>query len=277
MEKNSKKSFIAGSSLSNHENTPHPVLPPRGGRMRVGVTIALLFLIIPLTAFAGEWRVTPIRLDFDAKAKSGVITVTNEGDEKMNFQIKAAEWTQDAEGKDQYQETQEIIFFPRIMAVNKKEERVIRAGIRIPATTKEKTYRLFIEEIPAPQRSEGTTVAINLRFGVPIFAKPSREDPRGVIEKNELSKGVFSTVLKNTGNVHFLIHSIDIKGKNAKGEEIFSKELSGWYLLSGAARLYTSPIPGSLCKDISVIETEVNTDRFKLSGRLDVNQEMCLP
>lgn len=241
-------------------------------------TMAVASLIIASTASAGEWRVTPIRLDFDARTKSAVITVINEGDEKVNFQIRAFEWMQDAEGKDQYQETQEIIFFPRIMALDKKEERVIRAGIRIPATTKEKTYRLFIEEIPAPQKAEGTMVAINLRFGVPIFVKPLREDPRAVIEKTELSKGgVVNTTLKNTGNVHLVINSIDIKGKKATGEEVFSKELAGWYLLSGVTRLYSSSIPEPLCKETSVIEIEAKTNRFKLSGRLDVNQEMCLP
>lgn len=212
-------------------------------------TFAVLSLIIPSTAFAGEWRVTPIRLEFDARAKSGVITLINEGDEKLNFQIKAAEWTQDAEGKDQYQETNELIFFPRIMALDKKEERVIRTGIRIPATTREKTYRLFIEEIPAPQKVEGTIVAINLRFGVPIFVKPLKVDPKGGIERIELSKGVLNASLKNMGNVHFVINSIDVRGKSSKGEEVFSKELSGWYLLSGVTRHYTMPIPEAVCKE----------------------------
>jgi fimbrial chaperone protein len=241
----------------------------------------LTFLFFSLTvasvALAGEWRVAPIRLEFDARAKSGLITVFNEGDEKINFQVKAAEWTQDAEGKDQYQDTREVIFFPRIMALDKKGERVIRAGIRIPATTREKTYRLFIEEIPAPQKGEGTIVAINIRFGVPVFVKPLKEDPKGAIEKTELSKSVLNMALKNTGNVHLVINSIDVKGKNAKGEETFSKELSGWYLLSGVKRLYTMPIPEALCKETSGLEIEVKTDRLKLSGRLDVNQEMCLP
>jgi len=241
----------------------------------------LTFLFLSLTAasgaLAGEWRVSPIRLDFDARGKSGVIIVINEGDEKINFQVKAAEWIQDGEGKDRYEETKEIIFFPRIMALDKKEERIVRAGIRIPATTKEKTYRLFIEEIPPPQKGEGVAVAINIRFGVPIFVKPLKESPKGEIEKVELSKGVLNVSLKNTGNVHFIVNSIDVKGKNAKGEETFSKELSGWYLLSGVKRLYTMPIPEVLCKEISGLEIELKTDKLKLSGRLDVNQEMCLP
>jgi fimbrial chaperone protein len=243
---------------------------------------ALLYIffclfLIPPAAFSGEFRVTPIRLDFDRNTKSGVINIINEADEKLNVQMKAFEWTQDGEGKDQYTETNDIIFFPRIMVLEKKEERILRAGIRIPATTKEKTYRLFIEEIPDPKKAEGVNVAIAIRFGVPIFVKPLKEEMKGEIEKVELSKGVLNALVKNRGNSHFIINSIDIKGKKASGEEIFSKELSGWYLLSGVSRLYTTPIPQEVCKDLSKLDIEVKTDRFNLNGKLDVDQAMCLP
>jgi fimbrial chaperone protein len=221
--------------------------------------------------------VTPIRLDFDRGAKSGVITIVNEGREKLNVQMRAFEWSQDADGKDQYTETNDIIFFPRIMSLDKKEEKILRAGIKIPATTREKTYRLFIEEIPGPKKGAGVNVAIAIRFGVPIFVKPLKEELKGEIEKVDLSKGVLNALIKNKGNTHIIIHSIDIKGKNIKGEETFSKELSGWYLLSGVSRLYTTTVPEETCKALSRIDIEVKTDRFKLNGQLDVNQTMCIP
>jgi fimbrial chaperone protein len=240
--------------------------------------IALLSNIIPPSlVLCGEFRVTPIRLEFDRANKSGVITVINEGEEKLSVQMKAFEWTQDAEGKDQYIETNDIIFFPRMMALEKNEERVIRAGIKIPATSREKTYRLFIEEIPSPQKAEGVNIAITIRFGVPIFGKPIKEEVRGQIEKIELSKGILNAYLVNKGNTHFIINSIEIKGKNNKNEAIFSKELSGWYLLNGASRNYSSPVPQEVCKEISKIEVEVKTNRFNLNGKLDVDQAMCLP
>lgn len=234
-------------------------------------------LLIPFFAFSGEFRVTPIRLDFDRGTRSGTITIVNEGNERLNVQMKAFEWTQDASGKDQYTETNEIIFFPKIMTIEKKEEKILRAGIRIPATTKEKTYRLFIEEIPEPRKGEGVNVAIAIRFGVPIFVKPLKEEVRGVIERIELSKGTLNITVRNTGNAHFIIQTIHLKGKNAKGEEIFSKELSGWYLLAGVSRLYSTTIPEETCKGISKLDVEIKTDRLHLNGHLDVDQAMCLP
>ena len=252
-------------------------LYPMTGRFWLMSTFVFLVYFLPPVAFAGEFRVTPIRLDFDRGAKSGVITIVNEGADRLNVQMKAFEWVQDAEGKDQYTETNDIIFFPRIMSLEKNDEKIIRAGIRVPATTKEKTYRLFIEEIPEPRKAEGVNVAIAIRFGVPIFVKPLKGEVKGEIEKVELSKGGFNALIKNGGNTHFIINSINIKGKNGKGEEIFSKELSGWYLLSGVSRPYKTSIPQEVCSELSKLDIEVKTNRFNLSGKLDVNQTMCLP
>ncbi len=242
-----------------------------------------LFLIILLSSFyfssthAGEFRVTPIRLDFEKGAKSGVITIINEGEERLTVQMRAFEWSQDSEGKDQYTETNDIIFFPRLMTLEKKEEKILRAGIRVPATLKEKTYRLFIEEIPGPRKSEGVNIAIAIRFGVPIFAKPLKEEVKGEIQKIELSKGTLNIGLKNSGNVHFIIQSVEIKGKNPKGESLFTKELSGWYLLSGALRVYSTPIPKEVCSELRKIDVLIKTNRLNLDGKLDVDQTMCLP
>ncbi len=235
------------------------------------------FFVVPSIAFSGEFRVTPIRLDFDRGTKTGVVTIVNEGGEKLNVQMKAFEWSQNADGKDQYTETNDIIFFPRIMALEKNEEKILRAGIKIPATTKEKTYRLFIEEIPQPKRAEGVNIAIAIRFGIPIFVKPLKEEVRGEIEKVELSKSVLKALLRNRGNTHFIINSIDIKGKNAKGENLFSQEIGGWYLLGGISRLYTMTIPQEVCSELSRLDIEVKTDRLNLNGKLDVDQAMCLP
>ena len=244
---------------------------------KAAVCILFCLFLIPSVAFSGQFRVTPIRLDFDRGTKSGVITIVNEGGDRLNVQMRAFEWTQNADGKDQYTETNDIIFFPRIMTLENSEEKILRAGIKIPATTKEKTYRLFIEEIPEPKKAEGVSVAIAIRFGVPIFVKPLKEEVKGGIEKVDLSRGALNVLVKNIGNAHFIINSVDIKGKNVKGEEIFSKELSGWYLLSGVSRLYTITIPQEVCKALSKLEIEVKTDRFKLNGKLDVDQAMCIP
>jgi len=161
------------------------------------------------------------------------------------------------------------------MTVDPKSERIIRAGIRIPAVAKEKTYRLFIEEIPEPKKAAGTTVAVTIRFGVPIFVKPVKEEAKGVIERVDLSTGTVTIAVRNTGNVHLIINSINLTGKDQKGEKTFSRELSGWYLLNGVSRLYSTPLPPDACIKTTTFDIEVKTDKLNLNSKLNVDASMC--
>lgn len=243
------------------------------------LALALIGLSLSIgQAYSSEWRVAPIRLDFDKGTKSGVITVSNDSSEKVHLQIKAAEWIQDAEGKDKYSDTSDLVYFPKIMILDKNEEKVLRTGIKASSVEKEKTYRLFIEEIPQPSKAEGASVAVAIRFGVPIFIKPEKEEARGEVEKIEMSKGVLKAVVKNSGNVHLMIVSINIKGNNKEGNEVYSKELSGWYLLNGSSRTYSTDIPQDKCRELEKVSIEVRTkEEINFNRKLDVDKEMCQP
>ncbi len=241
------------------------------------IALSAFLLLLPSAGHCGNWRVAPIMLDFDKGARTGSVTVYNEGTEKLSIQMKAMEWSQDANGKDNYSDTRDIIFFPKIMTLEKGENKIIRAGIRIPATAKEKTFRLFIEEIPEPKKKEGSTVAIAIRFGVPIFAKPLREELRGEIGKTGMTNGKLSFVVGNTGNIHFRITSISASEKDAKGNTLFSKELDGWYLLNGASRTYTADIPKEKCIPGATLEIAVKADGLNLSKCLNLDKSMCVP
>jgi len=255
--------------------------PDDGGAARAAryssAALLLFLLLLPVSLRAGDWRVSPIRLDLGRDAKSGAVTVANDSDDRLQVQMKAFEWTQDAGGKDRYEETGEILFFPRLMILERKEEKILRAGIRVPAVAKEKTFRLFIEEIPGPRKAEGVNVAVAIRFGVPIFVKPMKEEARGEVGAMTMSAGALLVPVNNTGNVHFVVQSVLLRGKNGAGEEIFSRELSGWYLLAGVSRAYATTVPLEACGTMAVLEAEVKTDKLPLRGRLVVERSMCGP
>jgi len=243
-------------------------------------TLCLVLLLIPAQAFPAQWRVVPARVFLEREAKSSVITVVNEGDEKINLQVQAVEWSQDADGKDVYRETGDLIFFPRILQIGKGEQRLIRAGIKMAVPANEKTYRLFIEEIPQPKKStpDSTQLTVAIKFGVPFFVRPVKDELGGELAKSALAKGVYSVTVKNTGNAHFRITDVSIQGKNAKGEETFASKLNGWYLLTGASRTYTAPIPQDKCSGTRQLAVTVATDtKITLTGTLDVDKAQCLP
>ena len=237
-----------------------------------------LFSIVqaPFICSGQDWGVSPIRLDFTTKVTSGILTVSNGTPDKINYQIKAFEWAQDGEGKDKYTETADIIFFPKMMVVEPGDKKIIRAGMKVPRADREKSYRLFIEEIPKPQKAEGAHITFTIRFGVPIFFKPVKEEFKGVIEKISMDKGILAVPIKNTGNSHFVIQTITVKGIGADKETVFSRDLPGWYLLNGVTRQYTTEIPKELCGKIVKLEIDAKTDQFTVKDSLDVQRAMCL-
>jgi fimbrial chaperone protein len=235
--------------------------------------------ILPLVAAAGEFQVAPIMMDLGNTAKSGVVTVSNVGNEKINMQVKATEWKQDKEGKDHYSESTDIVYFPKIISLEKGDSQMIRVGMKGAPPQSEKTYRLYIEEIPQPRKAEKgkAEVAIAIRFGVPIFIKPASESLKGLIDPITVVKGTATALVRNTGNVHFRITTVTIRGRTADGQQVFTKEINGWYLLAGAERSYSEPIPPDVCRKLEQIQFDIKADVLTLSGSHHINKEMCLP
>lgn len=244
------------------------------------LVVVFSFLVLPSLVNAGQWRVAPVRINLDQRAKSSVITILNDGDETVTLQGNAMEWTQDALGKDVYKETKDLIFFPRVLMLKKGEQKIVRAGIRVPATAKEKTYRLFLEEIPQPKTgtSGATQLTVTIRFGVPIFVKPLKEEPAAELAAVTLDKGAVSADVRNTGNTHFRITEVTVKGSDAKGQETFAEKLNGWYLLAGASRVYSTLIPPEKCTATKQLDITVSTDtNITLNRQLNVDTVQCHP
>lgn len=231
------------------------------------IVLSLYLLItcisVPSAVFAGEWRVIPIRLDFSPKVKSGVLTVKNTGDEALHVSVAAKNWSQDEVGKDQYDDTSEMIFFPKVLMIRPNSERVVRVGVKAPAVKQEKAYRVFITESKAPTKNS-SQVAVALRVGIPVFAKPLEENIAGGIDDIELSDGAVSFKVRNLGNTHFRTTKLDVIGKNQAGQQVFTQELKGWYLLPGKDQPHKALIPLNVRSQLATIDIKIVTDRMEL-------------
>lgn len=245
---------------------------------RTVIFFILLSIAFSGVACAGEWRVVPIRLDFDKRTRSGAVSVANDGKDPLTVSVEADEWLQDSTGKDNYAKSSDLIFFPQVLTIGPKEERVIRVGIKVPAITEEKTYRLFITENPGARKSQSTEVAIAIRFGVPVFVEPLQKTSQGEIRSLTLGQGKLHFVVTNTGNVHFRIKAVKVSGLDAGNQPVFSKDLSAWYLLAGATQPYDFEIPPDSCPKLHSLDVEVTSDDLPapINQQIDVDQASCL-
>jgi len=243
-----------------------------------------LIALLPSPGFPAAFSVNPTSLELTGGAKSGAFSVVNSGEDKLTCQIDVKEWAQDAEGKDVYTDTKDIVFFPKIMTVEPNEQRAVRIGIKGPSSAKEKTYRFFVEEIPSQKKETGgkatgkitAGLTIAFQYSMPIFVKPVRQQESGIMEKVEMSGGTARAVIRNTGNIHFKLLSVKFRGKAADGTELFSKELTGWYVLNGIARSYEAAVPRDVCDKLSTIEIKAQAENFEINGNMNVLKKMCL-
>lgn len=250
---------------------------PRKLHARVLAT-ALLGCALVAPPAVGEFVVSPVRVDLGPASRSAAIKVRNDGNDKIGFQLEAMEWRQDAGGKDQYLPTQELVFFPKIMSVEPGDEGVIRVGARTPVVETEKTYRLFIQELPGPAKApENAAAQVNflIRFGAPVFIAPVKPQDSLTLDNVALTKGALSLSARNGGNRHQIFQGVHLKGTDVAGKEVYALTLTDRYLLAGASKGFSADISAAQCALLASLSVEVKTDKLSTVRKLDVTPSMC--
>jgi len=232
---------------------------------------------------AAAFRVTPIQVTLSSTNSSALLTLTNESSETLRFQVSAHAWTQGRKGEIELAPTQDIVFFPALLTLEAGKERKIRVGTSSPAGTVERTYRLFVEELPPAEQPKGSAtprseVRVRTKMGIPVFLQPAaKPEVAGAIESPALENGQLRFRVRNTGNVHFTLLSVRITGKSASGETIFEKQAEGWYVLPGGIREYEIPVPSAECTRVKVFSLEATDERGTMKSRLEAPTGACAP
>ncbi|MBW2466547.1 MAG: molecular chaperone [Deltaproteobacteria bacterium] len=226
---------------------------------------------------AADFTISPVRIFFDNRTQTAILTITNESAEDLTLQLKTFSWQQDETGKDVYSPTEDIIFFPKIFKIQGGEEKIVRLGTKIPPARHEKTYRLYLEEIPAAQADGAAVVRILMKIGVPIFIKPLEEEIKGSLVRAELQNGTLALTVNNEGNIHFVIRKISVTGKNYAGKEVFTTETGGGYLHGNVSKGFEIKMPADACPDAATLEINIDTDRHSIDDEINISKEMCRP
>ena len=238
------------------------------------------FCLLPATVFSADFSVNPVRISFEAGQKTTALTVRNNSDEPLALQLSVVAWSQDDGGKDVYSKTEDVVAFPLIFKIKKDEQQIIRIGVTVPAGQTEKTYRLYLEELPPPQDKEERTGAFLrtlMKVGVPIFFAPLKPATEGGIGKPLISGRTLSFSVFNKGNLHFLVTNIAVRGFDKKNTMAFEADLGGWYILQGGSKKFSVDIPPETCSQLDEITMEVSAHNLSLRESLNVSPESCAP
>lgn len=246
---------------------------------------AILALILAVLAarapalHAGEFTILPLRVMLDRAARAGEITVRNEDKAPLRVQIEAMSWRQDADGKDQYEPADGLLYFPRAMEIAPGESRIIRVGVRAAPVSREESYRVFIEELPpaTPQSAPpGTaTLRVLLRVGVAVFVAPAQIERKGEIARLAVQGRSAEWAIVNTGNVHLRAERVQLAGYSRDGTELFVHEFPERYFLPGATKTLRFDLPRESCGRLATLEASALGENLDLRRKVDVDPASC--
>jgi fimbrial chaperone protein len=244
-------------------------------------TLAAVFFLLNLelasarVAHSGTFQVNPIRITLSRQSPSSLLSVRNDSAEKIRFQIGVFTWDQNPKGEMVLNPTEDLIFYPTLLALEPGDERRIRIGTNDPMVTSEKSYRIFVEELPPLEDSQSNGIRILTKMGVPIFIQPSKPTVQGSLDQMRFQGSEFFFEIKNLGNVHFFPMAVRVKGAGFQGETFLEIELQSWYILAGRTREYRIEIPRADCEKIQNLTVEVELEDKTLREKIPLPPKTC--
>ncbi len=179
-------------------------------------------------ASAGSFSVKPTRV-FLKDVPQIVMTIGNAGESEVFIQTELMAWTQQDE-KDVYTASREVLVSPPMFKIPAGGEQTVRVRLmRDGVANKERTFRLFFQEVPQ-EKSEQTMISTTLKMGVPIFIQPTKMDLAKYVWRATRSAEGVTLHVNNTTNNHIQITSLklsDSGGKALSDEGVFTYVLSG--------------------------------------------------
>lgn len=208
-----------------------------GAKGKAALCAAFLLFAIATDAVAGMIGVSPLRVDFDAAQKSGVIRVFNTGETDISMQVDARDWAQAEDGTDEYESTSDVIAVPPIFSIAPGEFQIVRIGlVGGQRPDREKAHRLFLTELPQPKTDFlGGQLRMRLIVSLPIFTAPAAVEPDSDLEMVETSieDGRLRARFHNPGNTHIRVQEVAALTRSGDATERADKAV---YLLPGATR-----------------------------------------
>jgi len=255
----------------------------RRGRSALAAAAAFL-LFSALPAYPGDFEIQPVSIDFSRPGEVTLLAVHSLDAQPLRFQVEAYVWEQNPDGTLKLSDTDDILYFPQLFELAPGATQNIRVGTTAAPDTVEKTYRIFIEQLPeptalprAPKGSHTVEVQVAPKVGVPIFLRPPVITKELTVGNIGLSAGQLGFDLKNTGTVHIIPLKIRVEGRGGSGATVFTLEQPGWYILAGGVRSYRLPIPPSACGSLREVTIRVATaDGQNYEGNAAVAPGACI-
>jgi fimbrial chaperone protein len=249
------------------------------GSRLLAVVVASVLLGRASTARCAEVQVNPVRVSLSPAARSEIVALRNNGAEPASFEMQIRSWEQSSSGEMNLGLTEDVVVFPPVVLLAPGEERNVRVGASISFGAVERTYRLFIQELPPPPRQEtAPQVRVLTRIGIPVFLSPARVVERAVLKALSVRDGKVLFTLVNSGTVHVRPTAVKVALKDAQGKTLGNREAAAWYVLAGGERAYDVDLRGEGCAAVREVSVAITLDSKQVLQAASAAPEgVCAP
>jgi hypothetical protein len=83
--------------------------------------------------------------------------------------------------------------------------------------------------------------------------------------------------VQNTGNVHFVLEHVRVRGTNRSGAVVVDEQADGWYILARGVRSFELKLPPTACDSVTALTIDAAVSGYVLSQRLETPRGVCVP
>ena len=217
--------------------------------------------------------VNPIGITLSPQSASALSSIESHSAETARFQIDVFEWDQVPDGEMVLNPTQDLISYPKLLAIDPGDQRNIRVGTKDLAVATEKSYRIFVEELPPSDNgSRGNPIAHETGHSRIHSTYQAIGSTSG--RTNEISADGSSFEIKNTGTVPFFRGKIRGFGMDARRDPVGSPT-EPWHVLSGGVRKYSIEISPRECHQPHDLTVELEVEGKTFKQEFSVPTQVC--
>ena len=135
---------------------------------RLILTTAAIFSV-GSSLHAAQLRVEPVLLELNAPAAAATLTLRNDEDTEVTAQTRVFRWSQSF-GKEILEPTTDVVASPPAVKLSPHAEYLVRV-VRVTKqpVQGEESYRVFVDQIPQPQKQSARAINLLVRQSIPVF------------------------------------------------------------------------------------------------------------
>lgn len=184
-----------------------------------------------LSAVAGEFTITPVRIFMSPRDRAIAVTVSNDSQQDVVMQADLYAWKQREDGSDELQPSEDLFLTPPVIKLGPGARQVVRLARLAPASGGvQQTYRLVVRELPEARATGQLQLQVALAFSLPVFVSPPgvKRDLRCTLERG--AGGRPRAVCSNAGTAYAQIRAFELL--DPRGVKVAGRETGGYLLAS---------------------------------------------